>query len=466
MRAPALPLEDDTIAAISTPYGVGGIGIVRLSGKDAEKVGRKLFLPRHPRKTFLSHHMYYGHIQDPQNARLVDEVLVCFMRSPHTYTREDMVEIQCHGGHVPTQKILELAFVEGVRPAGPGEFTRRAFMNGRIDLVQAEAVVDTVNAASHTALRFAQRQLDGTLSREIQALHGDVKELVVEVEAWLDFPEEDLDGPDFDRIVKELERLHLSLGSLADTYKEGRVYRDGVTLVIGGLPNVGKSTLLNVLVRKDRAIVSPEPGTTRDFLEESLSLSGIPVRMIDTAGLRDVEDQTEARGVELAEQQIKAADLFLFVIDASELNESVCTWVEQKALEGRTLLVLNKMDLIDEEILNREVRMLPDLPGVRISALNRQGIDQLKEKIACLLTGEAMALDSRAVVTNLRHHQALEGSRESLARAHEQMLSGSWAGDLLAADLRHALRALGDILGETTPDEILETIFNRFCIGK
>ncbi len=466
MRVPAFPLEGDTVAAISTPYGAGGIGIVRMSGKDAERVARSIFLPKHPRKTFSSHRLYYGHIQDPRDKSLVDEVLLVFMRAPRTYTREDMVEIQCHGGTIPVQKILELVLGQGVRLAGPGEFTRRAFMNGRIDLVQAEAVADTVDARSHTALRFARRQLDGVLSREIHAVRRGIRLLLAEVEAWLDFPEEDLPDPDFRRMHGEVDRLLSAIRELAKTYREGRIHRDGVTLVIGGLPNVGKSTLLNVLVGKDRAIVSAEPGTTRDFLEESIAWDGVPIRMIDTAGLRDVQEEAEAKGVVHAQNQIRSADLFLFVLDATCLPPEIFAWVKETALEGRTVLVLNKMDRVDEASLARTASGLPDLPRVAISALYGQGIDQLKETVLSRLTGEAMGLDSRAVVTNLRHWQALEACRTALERAQTLMTSGALPGDLLAADLRQALHALGEILGETTPEEILETIFERFCVGK
>jgi len=467
MKGPTFPREGDTVAAISTPYGAGGIGIVRMSGPRAERVARSIFLPRHPRKSVPSHRLLYGHIRDPRDGSLVDEVLLAWMCAPHTYTREDMVEIQCHGGPVPVQRILEICLSQGARLAGPGEFTRRAFLNGRIDLLQAEAVADTVDARTATALRFAQRQLDGHLSREIRSSGLAVRSLLVEVEAWLDFPDEDLPEPDFFRIRDEVDRWVGRLRALAETYREGRLYRDGVTLVIGGLPNVGKSTLMNLLAGRNRAIVSPEPGTTRDFLEETLAWEGIPVRLIDTAGLRDAGDDVEAQGVAHARNQIRDADLFLFVLDASRLDEVDPVWVGQTVLKDRTLLVFNKMDLADEEAVDRVASEWPAVPSVRISALHGQGLDRFRETVVGRLTGESMGLDSRAVVTNLRHWQALETCAAALSRAREQMTDpGRLAGDLLAADLRLALRALGDLLGETTPGEILESIFERFCVGK
>jgi len=467
MNGPALPLDRDTVAAISTPFGAGGIGIVRLSGADASRVARRVFFPRRPRETLDSHRLLYGHIRDPRDGSLVDEVLLTWMRAPHTYTREDMVEIHCHGGPVPVQRVLEICLAEGARLAEPGEFTRRAFLNGRIDLIQAEAVVDTVEARTAAALRLAQSQLDGSLSREIRAASEAVKMLLAEVEAWLDFPEEDLPSPDFHRMRAEVERLAAGLRGLAETFREGRVYRDGVTLVIGGLPNVGKSTLMNALAGRDRSIVSPQPGTTRDVLEASLAWDGIPVCLMDTAGLREVEDDAEAQGVARARAQIRNADLFLCVVDAAHLDAETCDRVSRTVLPERTLLVLNKMDLADPSEVDRASAGLPDVPAVRISALHGTGLDRLRAAIKARLPGASPGPGSRAVVTSLRHWQALEACVTSLDRALEQMNTpGDLAGDLLAADLRRALRALGDLAGETTPEEILDTIFSRFCVGK
>ena len=466
MRSPAFPLEGDTVAAVSTPYGVGGIGIVRMSGPDAETIALKIFHPKRHKPPLQSHRLYYGHIRNPKDESLVDEVLMTVMCAPRTYTRETMVEIQCHGGPLPVRKILEVLLAQGVRLADPGEFTRRAFMNGRIDLVQAEAVVDTVEAKSETALRFAQRQLDGTLSREIHRLRQGIRDLLVEVEAWLDFPEEDIPGPDFSRIRSEIEEQKRTIRLLADTYREGHLYRDGVTLVIGGRPNVGKSTLLNVLVGKERAIVSALPGTTRDFLEESLVLEGIPVRLVDTAGLHETREEVEEKGIAFARHQIESADLFLWVLDASRLQEEDGDRVFDVVPDKRTILVLNKMDRVKGVLTAPAVSGLPPYPSVRISALYGEGIDMLKETILSQLISREMDLDSRAVITNLRHRQALGKTLSALDKALDQMDSPGPLGDLLAADLRHALRALGVILGETTPEEILRNIFDTFCVGK
>ena len=466
MRVRALPLEGDTIVAISTPYGVGGIGIVRISGPDAERTADQVFQPKTPPERFSSHRFTYGHVCDPRDNSVVDEALMVVMRAPNTYTREDVVEIHCHGGALPVRRVLDLVVARGVRLAEPGEFTRRAFLNGRIDLVQAEAVADIVEAKSATALRFAQRQLDGNVSCEIRAVEGALKDLVMEVEAWLDFPEEDLPDPDFARMLGQIEETMRSVRELAETYADAHLYRDGVSLVIGGRPNVGKSTLLNVLVGKERAIVSPTPGTTRDYLEESIVLSGIPVRMIDTAGLREDAEEIEAQGVARARRQIDTADLLLYVVDATRLESDPHDRAPDFLPQGRTLVVINKIDLVTESSLEEAMRSFPSLPSVAVSALCRTGLERLQEEILKQLTDDKLDLDSRAVITNVRHRNALERCFEALERATGQLSDRPLQGDLLAADLRHALRALGEILGETTPEEILRGIFDAFCIGK
>jgi len=466
MRVPALPLEGGTIVAISTPYGVGGIGIVRISGPDAEKTADQIFQPKTPPERFPSHRFTYGHVCDPRDDSVVDEALMVVMRAPNTYTREEVVEIHCHGGAVPVRRVLDLVVAQGVRLAEPGEFTRRAFMNGRIDLVQAEAVADIVEAKSATALRFAQRQLDGNLSGEILGAQEALKGLLMEVEAWLDFPEEDLPDPDFVRMGGQIEETIRAVRELAETYAKAHLYRDGVSLVIGGKPNVGKSTLLNVLVGKDRAIVSPTPGTTRDYLEEAIVLSGVPVRMINTAGLRENAEEIEAQGVALARRQIDTADLLLYVVDATCFESEPRDRAPDFLPPGRTLVVINKIDLVPEPVLEEGKRSLPSLPCVAVSALYRTGIERLQEEILKQLTGDKLDLDSRAVITNVRHRNALERCFEALERATGQISVRPLLGDLLAADLRYALRALGEILGETTPEEILRGIFDTFCIGK
>jgi tRNA modification GTPase len=467
MRGPTLPLDADTIVAVSTPFGVGGIGIVRISGPDAERIARRLFEPKSPSERLPSHRLAYGHVCDPRAGSVVDEALVVIMRAPRTYTRQDVAEIHCHGGAVAVRRVLELVVAEGARPAEPGEFTRRAFLNGRIDLVQAEAVADIVEAKSEAALRFAQRQLQGGLSEKIRAVRDLLKDVLIETEAWLDFPEEDLPEPDLVRMRMRIEEGRRALGELADSYAQAHLYRDGVSLVIGGRPNVGKSTLLNVLVGRERAIVSPVPGTTRDYLEEAVDLDGMPVRMIDTAGLREQPEEIEARGIAFARSRMETADLLLYVADATQLDSEPWDRVAGLAPAGRTLLVLNKIDLVGQAAgLEERAGSIASLPCVAVSALNRTGIERLKEEIRNQLLGGRIDLDFRAVITNLRHRKALERCLEALEGALRELSGPSPMGDLLAADLRHGLRALGEILGQTTPEEILRGIFDRFCVGK
>jgi len=467
MKALETYLDWDTIAAVSTPYGIGGIGIVRISGAQAEEVARILFHPKRPVAHFTSHRLYYGHILHPVERTIVDEVLMVIMRAPYTYTREDVVEIHCHGGYIPVKKILDLVLAQGVRLSQPGEFTQRAFLNGRIDLTQAEAVVDLIEAKTHTAFRFAQRQLDGALYQEIRGAQEILKELMVEIEARLDFPDEELADLDLTEVLSQLERCSRDIGHLVSTYEEGHLYRDGVTIVIGGRPNVGKSTLMNVLLGQDRVLVSPTPGTTRDFIEEEISIGGIPVRLVDTAGLREAGEEVEALGVETARRRIAGADLSLLLLDAAAIDtEPVDELLTNFPDTDRLLLVINKRDLVPCEILDQRMAMVPPLPHVRISALYGQGITELKEKILSLILKGRIDLDSRAVITNARHYSALEKCLNALEQATTQLSNEQPVLELVAADLKGALGSLGQVVGDTTSQEILDRIFVRFCIGK
>lgn len=467
MRIPVLPVEGDTIAAVSTPYGVGGIGIVRISGPDAERVARALFRPKKPLDRLRSHTLHYGHIVPPDAEAPVDEVLLAWMRAPNTYTREDMVEIHCHGGPLAVRRILESVLEQGARLAGPGEFTRRAFLNGRIDLAQAEAVLDVIEAKSRSALRFAQSQLSGRLSAQVRGLQESIRALLAEVEAWLDFPEDDVPSPRFEEVRSRIETWIGSIEDLLSTYEQAHLYRDGVTVVICGAPNVGKSTLLNALVGRDRAIVSPMPGTTRDYLEEDLLIAGIPVRLVDTAGLRDPAEEVEALGVDLARRKIEEADLVLHVLDASAPDSgSLCGLAGLKEAQGK-LLVLNKVDLVGPEKARSVIEALKGpVPCLAVSALSGEGLDRLRQAMAETFVSGKMDLDSRVVVTHLRHRIALEDCRRRLEDAREVSAWAAPAGDMLASNLRMALGTLAELLGETTPVDILDQIFSSFCIGK
>ncbi|MFQ5826711.1 MAG: tRNA uridine-5-carboxymethylaminomethyl(34) synthesis GTPase MnmE [Dehalococcoidia bacterium] len=445
-------MYQDTIAAIATPLGESGIGIVRLSGPDAQGIARRLFTGR------LSHrHLGYGHIIDPETGEQVDEVLATYMAAPHTYTRQDMVEINCHGGPAPLQRILGLVLRYGARLANPGEFTLRAFLNGRIDLAQAEAVADIVRARTAASLRLAVEGLGGRLSRRVREVRGELMSALAYLTARIDFPEDEVEEQD---VRGPLTKAHQTLQELAQGADAGIAYRQGIRTAIVGRPNVGKSSLLNCLLDRDRAIVSPVPGTTRDTVEEVVNLRGIPFVLADTAGLRQSRDPVESLGVERSRRALEQADLVLLIIDSSEpLTE------EDRAIMGligdrAAVVAANKCDLAGRA----EIGGFP-WPVLPTSALTGQGLAELEEAMARLALGGRVVASDALLVTNPRHKEALERALGHLAQALEG-LGGELADDFITIDLRAALDALGEITGETVSEELLETIFSQFCIGK
>lgn len=449
---------DDTIVAISTPIGQSGIGIVRLSGPEALAVAYKLFR-RHGQGRLSPGHLQYGHVHDPETERLVDEALLAYMRAPHSYTRQDVVEIQAHGGHVPLREILALCLRHGARLAQPGEFTLRAFLNGRLDLAQAEAVLDVITARTPAALRSATAQLGGHFSGRVQAIRNDLLRTRAYLEARADFPDEDIPFEDITPSLRSSERALLGLAREAG---QGMLYRLGVRAAIVGRPNVGKSSLLNCLLRAERAIVTPYPGTTRDTIEETLDLQGIPLVLVDTAGIGESADPVERLGIERSQRSATAADLILLVLDASQApgphDERVLADIPQKP----TVLVLNKCDL---GVVPQADTWHAELPRFRISALLGDGLDELERGIAAIALGSTATPDKEPGAGNPRHvellRQALVHVRDALqARAHDL------PDDLIAIDLSAATEALGQITGETADDELLATIFANFCIGK
>jgi len=454
---------DDTIAAISTPVGEGGIGIVRLSGPDALAILRNIFLRGRKRSAIRNLQPYrltYGHIVDPDTAQPLDEVLVAYMPAPWTYTRQDVVEINCHGGIVPLRRVLELCLRYGARLASPGEFTLRAFLNGRIDLAQAEAVLDIVRAKTAASLRVAVGQLDGRLSNAIRQVRAQMVDVLSWLEASVDFAEDEIPSRD---ITPDLEEVQERLERLLATADQGIVYRQGVRTAIVGRPNVGKSSLLNALLRTSRAIVTSIPGTTRDTLEETLNLQGVPLVLVDTAGITaDAEDVVERLGVERSRAALAQADLALLVVDGSEpltpADHDIAALLEDKP----GLLVINKCDLpvvIDVD------GFLPNLPRVRISALTGEGLDTLESAIVeSVFSGQVLASDA-LLVSNPRHKDALQRAYDHVLAARQTHAHGLPA-DFVAIDLTAAINALGEITGETLHEDLLETIFSNFCIGK
>ena len=442
----------DTIAAISTPIGEGGIGIVRLSGREALAIARRLF-PKRLENRRLS----YGHIVDPENGEVVDEVLVAYMQAPHTYTREDLVEIDCHGGPLPLQRILELALRHGARPANPGEFTLRAFLNGRIDLAQAESVLDVVRAKTQASLRLAVQGLGGKLSKPIREIRSILMDVLAYLTARIDFPEDEVEEHD---ITAPLEAAQSMLQDLIASADAGMIYRQGVRTAIVGRPNVGKSSLLNRLLRQSRAIVTPIPGTTRDTLEEVVNVKGVPFILIDTAGIIDSVDEVEALAVERSKRAIEQADFVLLVVDASErLTDSDRQLVD--LLAGKAVLVAaNKCDLPSLAETN-------ELPWLQVptSALTGEGLADLENAVVNFVLGGRVVPSDAAMVTNPRHRAALLRAKEHLGHARVAIEEGL-PDDFITIDLTAALNTLGEITGETVSEELLETIFSRFCIGK
>ena len=445
-------MYQDTIAAISTPIGEGGIGIVRMSGPDARSIAQNLF-----DKTLSDHRIIYGHILDPESAEIIDEVLVSFMASPHTYTREDIIEINCHGGIVPLQQILGLVLRHGARLAEPGEFTLRAFLNGRIDLSQAESVLDIIQSKTHASLRLAVEGLGGRFSEQIRTLRSELLSVLAYLTARIDFPEDEVEEQD---VIGPVQDAREELTKLIDSADAGMIYRHGIRTAIVGRPNVGKSSLLNRLLRESRAIVTPIPGTTRDTLEEIVNLKGVPFVLVDTAGIAKSADPVETLGIERSCEAIEHAELVLLVLDTSQpLNEEDTEIIY--LLEGKTVLVAaNKSDLTT-------IASLGDLtwPVIRTSALTSDGINEFESKMVDIALGGKVTSSDAFFVTNIRHKEALQRAANHLAEV-QASLEADMPDDFATIDLTAALNALGEITGETVTEDLLETIFSQFCIGK
>lgn len=468
MNKVALP-HQDTIAAISTPEGKGGIAIIRISGPEALRVLERFFKRADETMSVFdmeSHRLYRGQIFDRFSDRPIDNVLCVLMRSPHSYTGEDVVEIHSHGGYLVPRRILDTVFNNGVRPATPGEFTLRAFMNGKMDLAQAEAVADVVNAQTDESLRQAEFQLDGLLSKKINEFKESILESLAEIEAHVDFPEDEIDPIKRELMSDRTEIVINELKKLSITYDNGRIIKDGVYTAILGKPNVGKSSLLNRLIMKDRAIVSPFPGTTRDFIEESIVVNGIPLRLVDTAGLRASVDEIESVGIQHTKKKADEAEFIIAVFDGSmELDQDDLEIIS--GLRGeKSVLVINKLDIPQNLSDEQFHEHLPNHDIVRTSAKEGIGIDELKETIFQKLLGRRDKIDaSEFIISELRHKIAIDKAIEGLYSFRESLSRGD-SPEFLAVDLRYALHSLGNITGEVTTEDVLGRIFSKFCIGK
>lgn len=457
----------DTIAAIATPLGESGIGIVRISGEKAVELAKKIFVPAKEQKWWQGrgYRLVYGHVTDPRTGEVVDEALLGWMRGPRSFTREDVVELNCHGGIAPLRRTLEVVLHQGARLAEPGEFSRRAFLNGRIDLAQAEAIIDLVRARTDVQMKLAVTQLKGGLSEKIRFFQDRLTDLLAACAAVIDFPEE-VDETPREELEASLSGLIEEVGALLASAKQGKIFREGAFVVIAGRPNVGKSSLLNTLLRERRAIVTEIPGTTRDVIEETVNFKGVPVRLADTAGLRSTADPVEVLGVEKAKELLTAADLILVLIDASAGMTREDREIIAQTEKEKTVYVVNKIDLAGGgEIAGQLREMTGGRPVLQISALTGGGIEALEETIFEQVTGAPAVATDALLVSNVRHQNALERAR----RALEEALSGVRRGlpeDLLAIDLREAWEALGEITGSTVTEEIIDRVFANFCIGK
>jgi tRNA modification GTPase len=458
---------DDTIAAVATPIGEGGLGVIRVSGPRAGFIVGAVFRDRRglPVESLPSHRVRFGNIIDPRTGAKLDEVLVTYMRAPHSYTCEDVVEISAHGGIGVMARLLEALIASGARLAEPGEFTKRAFLNGRLDLSQAEAVIDLIRARTEESHRQALAQLEGGLSQAIRAMREDVLEVLAYVEGAMEFPEEDLELLPWGALLAKARHVEERITALLDTFQTGRVLREGVQVVIAGRPNVGKSSLFNALLAANRAIVTPVPGTTRDVLEEVVNLRGYPFRLVDTAGIRSSADPVEQEGIGRARTSLESADLVLLVLDRSE----PLTAEDEEAIAAvqgqRVQVVLNKADLPPLLAMDELQIRCPKWPKVAVSCKERQGFERLTEAmVEAVLHGQQRPREG-PVLTKLRHWEALQYARQSLHRATAGMAQ-RLSGEFIALDLREALEWLGEIVGLNYTEDLLDKIFSEFCIGK
>jgi len=459
-------MVDDTIAAIATPVGEGGLAVIRLSGPKSLEIADQCFVPQGKSSAkasaAASHTIQFGHIV--RDGRQIDEVLLAVMRAPRTFTREDTVEITCHGGILPARLVLDAALHAGARSAEPGEFTRRAFLNGRIDLAQAEAVADLIHSRTELALQAANEQLAGKLSQRINELRDDMVRTLAHVEAHIDFPDEDISPDTKDQLLARLERGVAFMDELLLTAGEGRILRNGIRAAIIGPPNAGKSSLLNQLLGHDRAIVSPIPGTTRDTIEETANIRGLPVIFIDTAGLREARDEIEQEGIRRSRKSLEQAELILYVLDASDaLKGGPPTLTDAPNSGFKQIVVLNKIDLLQNG--NGDSFPEPVSKTVRVSCKTGAGIESLKDAIKAMVWSGTVKAEMLQAMINSRHQDSLHRAREATILTIEALRAGQTL-ELAAMDLRIAVNAVGEIVGKTATEDILDMIFSQFCIGK
>lgn len=456
-----------TIAAISTAPAIGGIGIVRMSGKDCFEVLEKIFKPKNPEtiEKIAGYRIKYGTIVNPETNRVVDEVLVSYFKCPKSYTAENMCEINSHGGIVVLREILELCLKNGAELAKPGEFTERAFLNGRIDLTQAEAIIDIINAKSTREAQESANQLEGYLSRKINEIREKIMDIMVKIEANIDYPEydvEEVSNKDAENKLKEIEN---ELIKLSKTFENGKILKEGVKIAIIGSPNAGKSSLLNSMLKEERAIVTDIAGTTRDIIEEQISIEGIPFKVIDTAGIRDAKDKIEQIGIEKSKKAANEADVILAVFDSSvPLNDEdreILNLLKHK----KSIIVLNKTDL--KQIVNNECKEIQDVNTevINISLKNKEGLEKIYESLVKMFNLNQINLDNELTITNIRHQELINKAIESTRMALND-LNNSMPIDIISINIKEILEHLGEITGDNVSEDIIKSIFAKFCLGK
>lgn len=455
---------EDTIAAVATAYGEGGIGIIRISGEKSLDILKSVFQPASGSDGIISRRMTYGKVIDDEN-RLVDEVLAVYMKGPKTYTAEDVVEINCHGSMVSLRKTLALVLRKGARLAEPGEFTKRAFLNGRMDLSQAEAVIDLIKAKTDRSFDIAVSQLEGELSGRVGAIREKLLDVLVNITVNIDYPDEDIEELTYVELKKNISEINDMIRILTSSASAGRMIREGIRVAIVGKPNVGKSSLMNGLLRESRAIVTDMPGTTRDTIEEAISIKNIPVYLTDTAGIRETTDTIEQIGIEKTKEAFNSADFIIFILDGSEELTEEDRLIMEYIGERNALVLINKNDL-GQKIDAYEIR--DAMPGVRViqtSLIKGEGITEIEDTIEELVYGGRISQKESLMVNNVRHIELLNRAADSLRDAYNMADAGE-ALDFIEVDVKNAYELLGEITGETVSDDIINEVFSRFCLGK
>ena len=453
---------EDTIAAVSTAYGEGGIGVVRISGENAKQVLDRIFVSDF---SLDNRKLTYGHVVDPENGEVVDEVLAVFMKAPNTYTREDVAEIDTHGSVVSLRKTLSLALRNGARAAEKGEFTKRAFLNGRLDLSQAEAVMDLISAKTDKTFDVAVGQLEGRLSGEIRKIRKDIMDVLVNITVNIDYPDEDIEPVVYKDLSNRISQIGDMIEKLIATADTGRMIREGINIAIIGKPNVGKSSLMNALLRESRAIVTEIPGTTRDTIEENLSIKNIPVKLVDTAGIRKADDEIEKIGIERSKESFNSADLIIFMIDASDKLDDEDMEIIDTIGNRQVIALANKTDLGRETGSSKIKTLLPNATVIETCMADRTGVDEIENEIETLVYVGKIKQNDSLLVTNARHEALLREANNALSDAKDMTDRGE-ALDFIDIDINRSYELLGQIIGETVEVDVLNEVFSRFCLGK